>query len=225
MGGEQPKQYRKLLGECILTHTLRNLLNSNLFSALMTVIHPDDRKLYNDAIAPLEQDSLLQSCHGGNSRQASVRNGLRSLQNNSSVTSGRVPVLIHDAARPFVSHETLAQLITEAEKDNCVIAAAPVFDTIKRTNERGEIQETLNREELWRAQTPQAFALDTILNAHEQLQDRDNLTDDAAVAEAAGLSVGIVPSSGNNIKITTPEDLALAEYILQRQQTSQEKKS
>jgi 2-C-methyl-D-erythritol 4-phosphate cytidylyltransferase/2-C-methyl-D-erythritol 2,4-cyclodiphosphate synthase len=171
------------------------------------VIHPEDRESYEAATAGLD---LLPPAPGGATRQDSVRLGLESLRQ-----AAPDAVAIHDAARPFLSHDLIDRLLIKLPSHSGAIAALPVTDTLKKTRESGDVIGTVPRTRLWRAQTPQVFRFHEILDAHEKaLTAGADFTDDAAVAENAGLNVTIVEGSPENVKITTPEDMARAERWL-----------
>lgn len=199
LGAETPKQYLSLGGIPILR---RSVMAYRARGPLRVVIRPDDRALYDAAVAGLD---LLEPVPGGATRQDSVRLGLESL-----APLSPAAVLIHDAARPFVDDATIDRTIDALGAADAAIAALPVVDTLKREDRAGAIGETVPREGLWRAQTPQAFRFDAILAAHRAAAGR-GLTDDAAVAEAAGLTVRLVLGDERNFKITTADDLARAE--------------
>lgn len=173
------------------------------------MIAPDDVALYGDLL--VTSPKLLPPVHGGATRQASVCHGLRAL-----ATQGVTRVLIHDGARPFVSADLVTDCLRALDDAPGAIAAVPVTDTLKVADASGRIARTLDRAGLWRALTPQAFLLPEILAAHEKAAaaGRDDLTDDAAVAEWAGLPVALVGGSPANLKITTAEDLTMAEATL-----------
>lgn len=196
-GADMPKQYVPLGGQPVLRHTLTRLAAHSRITAVRTVIHPEDADAYSNAAGDLD---LLDPVHGGTSRQDSVRFGLESL-------GERRPdaVLIHDGARPFVSDALIDQVIDGLSDNDAAIPGLAVNDTLKRVRD-GRIVETVPREDLWRAQTPQGFRFDAILAAHRRLAG-NTLSDDAAVAEAAGLQVAIVQGATENIKLTTQEDL------------------
>ncbi|MGI9403381.1 MAG: bifunctional 2-C-methyl-D-erythritol 4-phosphate cytidylyltransferase/2-C-methyl-D-erythritol 2,4-cyclodiphosphate synthase [Hyphomicrobium sp.] len=208
--GDIPKQYRPLAGMPVLAHSLRALSCSPQIGAIEVVIQPNDRRLYDAAVAPFG-DRIEAPVAGGASRQESVRLGLEALS-----SSKPDCVLIHDAARPFLNPEIVAGLLTALESTPGAIAAQPLSDTLKRSAAEGTITETIDRANLWRAQTPQAFHFAAIFDAHRRAREAGmrGFTDDAALAEWAGLSVQLVPSSGTNMKITTAADLALAERVL-----------
>ncbi len=201
-GGPLPKQYRAVAGEPVLRRTVRAFCRHARVSHVRVVIHGDDRPLYEAATAGLD---LLAPIEGGATRQESVRRGLESL-----AELAPRHVLIHDGARPFITTAIIDRVIDGLALAPGVIAALPVTDTIKRAA-GGEtlIQGTVERRDLWRAQTPQAFRFADILAAHRAAAAAD-LTDDAAVAAQAGLKVMMVPGSEENMKITTEDDLRRA---------------
>ena len=204
-GGEIPKQYLEIAGQSLLAHTAGALLSHPRLAAVRVVIHPDDEDLYRESIDGL---SLLEPVYGGVERQDSVRLGLESLEE---LTPKHI--LIHDSVRPFIDHDTIDRLLTALENGaKAAIPGVPVADTLKRSAAK-VVQDTVDRTDLWRAQTPQAFDFKSILAAHQALAGQ-NLTDDAAIAEANGISVEIVQGSEDNFKITTTEDMARAEKYL-----------
>jgi len=203
-GGDLPKQYRLLGGQPLLRYSVEAFRRHPRVSNVRVVIHPDDRERYDAAVEGLD---LLEPCHGGAARQDSARLGLESL---TALAPERV--LIHDAARPFIDPTTIANVIAALDAAPGAIAAVPVTDTLKR-GRAGRIEATLEREGLWRAQTPQGFRYHEILAAHRTLAG-EALTDDAAVAERAGLAVALVAATETNLKVTTEEDLRRAERLL-----------
>ncbi len=210
-GGPLPKQYAPLAGRPVLGHALARLAAHPRIDRIQAVIHPDDRALYDRAAAGLD---LPKPATGGTSRQDSVRLGLESL---AALAPGTV--LIHDGARPFVGAAVIDRVL-DALGTNAgaagAIAALPVTDTLKRGAD-GRIAGTVARGGLWRAQTPQGFRFAEILAAHRAVHKAGGgreLTDDAAVAERAGLPVALVEGAPENIKVTTQDDLARAERWL-----------
>ncbi len=206
-----PKQYAPLAGATVLAHTLTAFASHPGIARVQVVIHPDDRNLYAAAIEGCDQAKLAPHVPGGATRQDSVRLGLEALAG-----AGVSAVLIHDAARPFISADIIDRVIAALEGHSCVLAAEPVADTLKRAGEGGTVAETVDRNGLWRAQTPQAFDFATILDLHGRAASagRHDFTDDAALAEWAGLPVKLVAGSSRNTKITTAEDLAMADKLL-----------
>ncbi len=200
-GGPLPKLYAELAGRPVLGHALARLTAHPRIDRVLAVIHPDDRALYDRAATGLE---LPEPITGGASRQESVRLGLESLAPHAPAV-----VLIHDGARPFVGAAVIDRVLDALGNSTGAIAALPVTDTLKR-GEDGHITGTVARAGLWRAQTPQGFRFAEILAAHRNIAAQE-LTDDAAVAERAGLAVALVEGAPENIKVTTQEDLIRAE--------------
>lgn len=204
-GPGAPKQYRQLAGEPVLRRTLRAFCLHPEIDLVMAVIHPDDREAYEAASAGLPR--LAPACEGGPTRQASVLRGLEAL---AAHKPGRV--LIHDGARPLVTPDTISRSIAALDRHKGALVAVPVTDTIRRVS-GGMAGETVPRDGLWRAQTPQSFHFDAILDAHCKAAGGE-LTDDVAVAAAAGIAVATIEGDETNMKITSAEDLARAERLL-----------
>lgn len=207
-GGEIPKQYRRVGGRTLLYHAASAFCTHPAIAGVRVVIHPDDRGLYDAAVDGLD---LLTPVPGGETRQESCRLGIESL-------AGLAPesVLIHDAARPFVDTAIIDRAIAALEIHQGALVAIPVVDTLKREYpaETGpEVAGTVSRDGLWRAQTPQAFRYADIRAAHRDAAGA-GLTDDAAVAERAALSVALVRGSEENFKVTTEQDLRRAERVV-----------
>lgn len=204
-GGGLPKQYRALAGRPVLRHAVQRLAAHEAVGAVCVVRRPEHRALYEQSVAGLD---LLPAVDGGATRQESVLRGLEAV-------AARAParVLIHDAARPLVDADTIGRVTAALDAGIGAIAAVPVTDTLKREGAQGAIAGTLDRAGLWRAQTPQGFRFAEILAAHRAAAGRA-LTDDAAVAEAAGHAVALVLGSEDNLKVTTEDDLARAETLL-----------
>jgi 2-C-methyl-D-erythritol 4-phosphate cytidylyltransferase/2-C-methyl-D-erythritol 2,4-cyclodiphosphate synthase len=200
-GGEIPKQWRDLGGRPVLRHSLAAFAAHPAIDAVFAVIHPDDRALFDAAAAGL---SLNEPIAGGPTRQDSVRLGLEAL-------AAEAPdlVLIHDGARPFIDGSVISRVVAALKDKAGAIPAMPVHDTLKRSDPSGLIEATVPRNGLWRAQTPQGFHFPALLAAHRAAMGQE-LTDDAAVAEKAGMAVRLVTGSEDNVKITTTEDLRRA---------------
>ncbi len=205
IGGETPKQYREVAGQSLLRHCASALVRHPAIDAVRVVIHPGDRALYDDAVAGL---GLLDPVEGGAARQDSVRLGLESL-------AAEPPdrVLIHDAARPVVDARLVERVIAALDAAPGAIPALPVSDSLKRADGDRRITGAVDRDGLWRVQTPQGFRFADLLDAHRAAAGEE-CTDDAAVAEAAGLTVSLVDGSADNIKVTTEDDFARAERLL-----------
>jgi 2-C-methyl-D-erythritol 4-phosphate cytidylyltransferase/2-C-methyl-D-erythritol 2,4-cyclodiphosphate synthase len=208
-GSEVPKQYVALAGRPLLRHAAEAFAFHPAVDAVAVVTQPEHQALYDRAVAGL---ALLPPIAGGATRQGSVLNGLEGL---AALAPERV--LIHDAARPFVDATTIGRTLDALDRAAGAIAAVPVIDTIKRAanaaTEPPHIASTVDRRLLWRAQTPQSFRYGAILAAHRAVAG-GTLTDDAAVAEAAGLTVSLVMGAEENFKVTTAADLARAEALL-----------
>jgi len=204
-GGPIPKHYRSLAGQPVLRYAVEALLRGREFAGAVVAIHPDDRSLYDRAVAGLD---LLPPVEGGAERQGSV---LAALERLAPLEPERV--LVHDGARPMLEPVVTARVLAGLDAADGAIAALPVTDSVKRASEHGEIVASLDRVRLWRAQTPQGFRFVPFLAAHRLLRGA-SLGDDAAVAEKAGLRVQLVMGSEENLKITTEEDLLRAERLL-----------
>lgn len=203
-----PKQFAKILEKSILYHTVNSFYSCNTIKTIQCVIHIDDHALYEEAIEPF---NIPKPVHGGATRQESVYNGLKSLKD-----SAPDIVLIHDAARPFVSMRMIDELVNcIADGEKAVLPALPIVDTIKNTQD-GYVTGTTDRTGLFHAQTPQAFNYKAILAAHEAAKGNE-LTDDVAVAEAAGLPIKIVAGDEAAFKITHKKDFKKAEQHLMMQ--------
>ncbi len=205
-GAEVPKQYLDLAGSAVLRHSVEALIGHPAIAAVRCVIRAQDRDSHDAALSGL---GVLEAVEGGTSRQDSARLGLESLADMAPAT-----VLIHDAARPFVDGATIDRTLAALGECPAALPAVPLSDTLKRLDgDSGNVAATVERAGLWRAQTPQGFRYPEILAAHRALAGEE-LTDDAAVAERAGLAVAVVMGSENNMKITTADDLERARRML-----------
>ncbi|HET6376836.1 MAG TPA: bifunctional 2-C-methyl-D-erythritol 4-phosphate cytidylyltransferase/2-C-methyl-D-erythritol 2,4-cyclodiphosphate synthase [Methylocella sp.] len=213
-GGEVPKQYRHLAGRPLLSHTIDALGRAAPGSLLLPVIHKDDIALFRKAAeSAAVTASVADPVFGGATRQESVRCGLEAL--------ARLPqqpstVLIHDAARPFVSKALAARALSAAREHGAAIPGVAPADTIKEVDAGDGVVATVPRGRLRAVQTPQAFRFELILAAHRKAAEAGvrDLTDDAAVAEWAGHRVYVFEGDAGNMKVTTSEDLARAEARL-----------
>ena len=208
LGAALPKQYLPLAGKPLLRYSLETLARHPAIGGVRVVFNPDDRGHYEAASRGLH---LLPPVAGGAARQDSVRLGLESLE---SVAAERV--LIHDGARPFLDAATIDRVLGALDAAPGAIPALPLRDTVKR-GAAGIVAETVDRTYLWRAQTPQGFHYRPILAAHRAAAGSD-LSDDAAVAERAGLAVRLVAGSEENFKVTTADDLLQAERLIAARQ-------
>ena len=203
-----PKQYARIAGETVLARTIRAFLEHPGIGHVQVVIHPDDRGLYAQATAEIGDGRLLPPVPGGETRQSSGLAGLEAL---APLSPARV--LIHDAARPFVETGVIDRVLEGLARAGGALPGLAVADTLKRTGDDGHVTGTVDRTGLWRAQTPQGFVFAAILAAHRAAAaaGRADFTDDAALAEWHGLAIVMVEGSAANRKITTAEDLAMAE--------------
>ena len=211
-----PKQYALIGGQPVLAHTLKAFCTHPSIALIQVVIHKDDRALYDQTLAALDRDLLARlqpPVTGGATRQASVLQGLNAL-----AKADPTRVLIHDAARPFVSPGTITRVVDALASHAGAFAAMPVTDTIRRRTDGGKFV-TIARDHLWSAQTPQGFDYRAIHQAHQDAAaaGRNEFTDDAAVAEWAGLTAQPTAGNGANTKITTAQDLLMADDIARRQ--------
>jgi len=204
-GGDVPKQYRAIAGEAVIRPSLARLAAHRGIDAVQPVIHPDDEAMFRAATAGVE---LLPAVHGGATRQASVRAGLEAL-------AARQPdlVLVHDAARPFLSDALVTRAIDAGRSLGAAVPAIAVADTVKKVDAAGLVVATLDRTDLRVVQTPQAFAFAMLLDAHRRAAaaGREDFTDDAALAEWAGQRVSIFEGEAGNVKLTTSDDFERAE--------------
>lgn len=211
-----PKQYRTLAGRPLLAHTLSALLRASPGATVLPVIHEDDDDFYRACAASFKDDDaarLAEPVFGGATRQASVRNGLEALSNR---RRSPIIVLIHDAARLFVSEGLVWRAAEAARAYGAAIPGVALTDTVKEIDSQGFVAATPPRARLRAVQTPQAFRFDLILAAHRAAAAAGlrDLTDDAAVAEWAGHRVHVFAGEQSNVKVTTAGDLAMAEARL-----------
>jgi len=205
VGSDTPKQYLMLGGKAVIRRTVNVFLSHPAVDIVHIVIGENDRELCAEALAGT---SLPDPVAGGATRQESGYRGLQALE-----ADAPDHVLIHDAARPFVDHATIDRVIAALETHQAVLPAVPVADTLKRgSGTPAMVETTIDRKDLWRAQTPQGFRFPEILAAHRDAAGLE-LTDDTAIAEHAGLAVALIEGNENNFKITTREDMERAERI------------
>ena len=207
VGGDVPKQYRSIAGEPVIRPALAAFLTHPQIHAVQPVIHAQDAEAFRAATTGLQG---LSPVWGGATRQASVRAGLEALR-----AVGPDFVLIHDAARPFLTGALITRAIDAAAEHRAAVPAVAVADTVKQVDERETVIETLDRSRLRLVQTPQAFAFDLIIEAHVRAgtAGREDFTDDAALAEWAGHRVTVFPGEATNVKLTTNDDFIRAEAI------------
>lgn len=208
MGGERNKQYLEVGGRPILVHTLEVFDRCDAVSEVYLIVPEDDCAFACEIIDDMRFSKNIKVIPGGKERQDSVRNGLNSIYNCDIV-------MVHDGVRPFVTEEIIDRAIEETIRYGATTVAVPAKDTIKSVDEDGIVIETLERKKLWQVQTPQTFKYEIMKEAFGRAYaDGFYGTDDAALVERLGYKVKIVEGSYQNIKITTPEDMIIAEAIL-----------
>src|SRR3954471_1113880 len=207
-GSGGPKQYRSIGGQSVIFRAMEPFCRHPQIFAVQPVLNPDDSTAFNAAVGELRHEP---PAIGGATRQASVHAGLEALASQKPDV-----VLIHDAARPFVSAALISRAIDAAGRTGAAVPAISVADTIKVIGESGNVEATPERARLRIAQTPQAFRFDAILDAHRRAarDGRSDFTDDAALAEWAGLTVATFEGDPANMKLTTPEDFVREEARL-----------
>jgi 2-C-methyl-D-erythritol 4-phosphate cytidylyltransferase/2-C-methyl-D-erythritol 2,4-cyclodiphosphate synthase len=210
-GSDGPKQYRTIGGRAVIAHTLDAFLGHPEVAAISIATHPDDAALFAEAVG--EMPSHVMTVPGGITRQASTLLALRALK-----PFEPDIVLIHDAVRPFVDRNLVDRVIEKAAGGVGALPALAVSDTLKRGGPGARVAGTVDRAGLFAAQTPQGFPFGAILDAHEKAAEsgRDDFTDDAAIAEWAGVAVDIVGGSPDNVKLTWARDIAMADEKLSR---------
>lgn len=205
-GAQTPKQYLPIAGVCAFRRCLETFLNIPEVAQVQTVIHPDDQDMYTQALDGVDDSRLLPAAFGGETRGQSVMNGLLAL-------AGYQPdsVLVHDAARAFITQQIIRAVMDELVESDAAFAALPVVDALWRAD--GDVAATpVARDGLWRAQTPQGFRYDVLHAAH--LAYQGEAADDVEIVRAMGTKVKIVRGDSANFKITTPDDLLRAERFV-----------
>jgi 2-C-methyl-D-erythritol 4-phosphate cytidylyltransferase len=212
MGYKTPKPYLTFDSLPIIVHTLRIFQESDLIDDVYLVVQESDKKYAQEQIVKTYALSKVRALvSGGKERQDSVRNALSCLHHEHEI------VVIHDGVRPFLEKDILERAILIAIKEGAAVAGMPVKDTIKLSNSIGYIEKTIDRESLFLIQTPQVFKKEMIVKAYETAyREHYYGTDDSSLVERLGIPVKLVEGSYENIKITTQEDLQLAEFIAQR---------
>jgi 2-C-methyl-D-erythritol 4-phosphate cytidylyltransferase len=213
MGGTVEKQFLHLQGIPVLAHTLRVFDRSPEVDEVVLVVAPQQRQALKERVlGPYPCRKLFGVVDGDSERQGSVARGLEAVPGDSEL------IVIHDGVRPLVSVDLLGAVLKAANDHGAALAAIPAGDTVKRAE--GEVvAKTLTRETIWLAQTPQAFQASLLRLAYEKAsRDKMTVTDDAALVESLGVSVHLVPGSPENIKVTTPTDLVVAEAILAKRE-------
>ena len=210
MGGSIPKQFLSLGGEPLIIQSLRTLQAAPAIGEIILAVPPADIEYCEREIVSRHRfTKVTKVVAGGAERQDSVRQALAQIPSRTEF------VLIHDAVRPFVTLGMIAEVVAAAKKDGAAIIALPMRDTVKQVGTDGTIERTVDRTPLWLAQTPQAFRRDWIESAHKKAYvEGIRATDDAFLVEWLGCPVTVVEGSGENIKVTRPEDLIIGEAIL-----------
>lgn len=214
MGADRPKQYLMLGDKTILEHTLLRILTLPNLAGIVVPLNSEDS--YWTSLTIL-QHPLVHTIHGGVNRADSVLNGLNYLADKAHALDW---VLVHDAARPCVTLSSIQKLCDYlANSDVGGILAVPVSDTLKQVADKNEIQSTVDRSSLWQAQTPQLFRYKLLRDCLIQsLVNNESITDESSAIELCGYKPHVVEGRNDNIKITRPDDLLLAEFILKQQE-------
>jgi 2-C-methyl-D-erythritol 4-phosphate cytidylyltransferase len=210
MGGRVKKQFISLGGMPLLLYTLKAFEEFKKIEHIYLVLDEGDFEYCKgEIIQKYGIKKVVQIVSGGHRRQDSVWNGLKAMEGHCDM------VIVHDGVRPFVSPGTLKRLMAAMKDHQAVVTAIPTRDTIKRVDGAGNVVDTLQRDVLFQIQTPQGFRYDVIKEAYERaLREGAEGTDDAYFVERMGIQVKVIEGSSFNIKITTPEDIALANWIL-----------
>jgi 2-C-methyl-D-erythritol 4-phosphate cytidylyltransferase len=215
MGKAVAKQFLLLGDKPVLAHTLLAFQRSSEIDEIIPILAKEDMEsCLREIIEKFNITKVKTLVVGGKERQESVSHGLQKLEKNASI------VLVHDGVRPFVTQEMIHEVVESARKGECVTVGVPLKDTVKEVDDQGMVRQTLDRSRLWAIQTPQAFPAKVLKHAYEESSRHNAVgTDDAMLVERAGGKVRVIMGSYENIKITTPEDLILAEEILKGRQS------
>jgi 2-C-methyl-D-erythritol 4-phosphate cytidylyltransferase len=209
MGSQDNKLFVEIAGTALLALTVKTFDSAEMIDEIIIAVPADEIERTKTLIMKQSFKKVSHVIAGGQTRQASVFNGLQSVSADTDV------VVIHDGARPFVTKEIIARAVDSLKACKAAVVGMPVKDTIKTVNESGFIINTLNRNLLWQAQTPQVFDAQLIKEAYRLAQkDGFQATDDSSLVERLGERVKMIQGSYDNIKITTPEDIITAEAIL-----------
>lgn len=215
MGTGVNKQLLSLCGKTVLEHTIRAVVASTYISGIVLVVRPEEENFFKKWSEQFV-DTVITVVRGGAERQQSVRNGIDALPADTCL------VVIHDGARPLVEPELVDKVVDAAKSDGAATLGVPVKDTVKMTG-GNKVVETIPRDNLWLVQTPQVFSYDIIYAAHKWADSRAFFgTDDASLVEAYGYPVTMVKGSYSNIKVTTPEDIIIAEALMKARQRVKE---
>lgn len=202
-GLKTPKQFYKLEGKEILVHTLNRFNPNNRIKSIFVSTGKEYVNKISALVKNHEINKVREVCVGGKHRQDSVYNALKEI-----VCKPDDVIIVHDAVRPFVSNELIDRLMSESKKYDCVVPGLPLTNTIKKTNAKGIVINTIPRENLWSIQTPQFFKYKKLMKAFELASMKKIIgTDEAALMESAGYKVKVIEGESSNIKITTRKDV------------------
>jgi len=211
MGGAVQKQFLPLHGKPIIVHTLGRFQRCDAVNEIILAVQLSNHQQVDSLLKEFHLSKVAKVVDGGKRRQDSVYNALHQLHPQSGI------VVVHDAVRPFIHQRIILESIEKAALHSAAVVAVRVKDTVKIGNEKGYVEGTLDRSLLWAAQTPQTFKRQVLLEAYESAA-RENIaaTDDASLVERLGINPAIIEGSFENIKITTPDDLDIAEGLANR---------
>jgi len=209
-GGDRPKQFLELNGTPIIVHTLRQFELSRQIDQVVVVLPASEITVFQSLVDKLDLKKISRVVAGGETRAQSVKSGLAAIEQ-------AEVVAVHDAVRPLVTHDEIDRVVVAAAESGAAILVAGVSETIKEVEDH-RVARTVARAHLRRALTPQSFHFEILKRAYEQLDELESsgveVTDDSFLVERLGVAVSVVEGSARNIKITTPEDLAMAEAFL-----------
>lgn len=216
MGGPVPKQFLSIGGQPLIVHSLRSLQASSVIDAIVLAVpQADIAYCQSDIVEAHHFTKVFKVVAGGQERQDSVRHALAVVEDQVEI------VVVHDAVRPFLTEQMLEEVVAAARANGAAIIALPMRDTVKQVGAGHVIERTVDRRPLWLAQTPQAFKREWLQEAHRKAEGEGMIsTDDAFLIEWMGRPVMVVEGSGENIKVTRPEDMAIGEAILASRQAA-----
>lgn len=208
MGADRPKTLLSINGTAMIVHTLRAFQNCASVDKIVLVVHPDYADDYRRVVEEAGLSKVKEYITGGARRSESVGNGLTYVDPDCGI------IIVHDGARPLVKPELIDKAVAMCIIEKAVVVGVPVKQTIKKIDANEQtVERTLDREELWEIQTPQVFHRDLLVEAYEQAKSLD-VTDDASLVEQLGIKVKVIKGDYFNIKVTTPEDITIAEKLL-----------
>ncbi len=215
------KPFISLGGKPILSHTLAPFERCPLIRSILVVVGEEDLEYcLKEVVEPYHYQKVLKIIPGGKRRQDSVKKGIEALPEDTEI------IVVHDGVRPFVTQKMIEASIQEADRSGAAVVAVPVKDTIKMATSDGIVLQTLERDTLWQAQTPQAFQASILRKAYSNALFKEmSVSDDATLVERLGIKVRLLPGSYSNIKITTQEDLILAHFLLEMESQSKKGKT